>query len=448
MSSQIRQIKMTQPIDSYTPDSYMLYDKRPVSEACEHGFLEKFYSRVDVRNGVLEFVVEGNAEHVIVPNEIYLKVVVEISGQTPRVDANTPPKTIHTEAKISTSNNLLHSLFESVEVYVGKQTTTKNDKHYGYCSLFQTLCNYNEDAWRTYFRLAGWAKDKSGHMDAIDNTNTGFEERKKFFKGTPARCELIGKLFCPLFFQKKVLPTQTPLRVVLKRMSNDFVLMHEDGDFDLKVVEAQLMVQKVALVPGLRESYNQMMEDGNPVPYFLNTPNLNFYTIEAGSSQFMRDNLFLGKVPERVVIAMVETEAYHGSRSKNPYNFQHFDLMEICMYKDGMPYPRPMIKLDIENSICADAYHYFLTSLGGACTRNVPMLTMDEYMQGYTLFSYDMSPDQMGSLNPGTLINMNSNIRLEMKFKRPLTKNITLLVYYQIGQLMQIHRDRQVTVDF
>lgn len=427
----------------------MLYDKRPVSEACEHGFLEKFYSRVDVRNGVLEFVVEGNAEHVIVPNEIYFKLVLELSGETRRVDNATPPKTLASGALVSTANNLMHSMFESVEVYVGKQTTTKNDKHYGYCSLFQTLCNYNEDAWKTYFRLAGWAKDEAGKMDEIkDEENKGFHERKEFFKGDPARCELIGKLFCPLFFQKKVLPTQTPLRIVMKRMSSDFVLMHEAGDFDVKIVDAELMVQKVALVPGLRQSYIQMMEDGNPVPYFLNTPNMNFYTIESGSSQFMRDNLFLGKVPERVVIAMVETEAYHGSRTKNPYNFQDFGLAEICMYKDGMPYPRPMIKMDFENEICADAYHHFLTSLGGACTRNVPLLTMKEYMKGYTLISYDMSPDQMGSLNPGTLVNMNSNIRLEMKFKRPVTKNITLLVYYQIGQLMQIHRDRQVTVDY
>ncbi len=439
---------MAQPIESYTPDAYMLFDKRPVSEVCEHGFQENFYSQVDVRNGVLQFTVEGNAEQVIVPKGIYLKVVVEVSGRTRRIDGSTPQKTINTGAMVTTANNLLHSLFESVEVYVGKQTTTKNDKHYGYCSMLQTLCNYNEDAWKTYFRLAGWSKDTAGKMDDVSEENDGFKNRKGFFKGDPARCELIGKLFSPLFFQNKVLPTQTQLRIVLKRMNNDFVLMNEAGEFDLKIVDAVLMVQKVTLIPGLRQSYIQMMEDGHPIPYFLNTPNMNFYTIESGSSQFMRDNLFLGKIPERVVIAMVETEAYHGSRTKNPYNFQHFGLIEICMYKDGMPYPRPMIKLDIENENCTEAYHYFMTSLGGACTRNVPLLTIDEYMQGYTLFSYDMSPDQMGSLNPGTLVNMNSNIRLEMKFKRPVDKNITLLVYHQIGQLMEIHRDRQVTLDF
>jgi hypothetical protein len=426
----------------------MLYDKRPVSDACEHGFVEYFYSKVDVRNGVLEFVVEGNADHVIVPSQVYLKLKLELSGSTRRTDS-AAAKTVAAGAKVSTVNNLLHSMFESVEVQVAGQAITKNDKHYHYSALLQTLCNYNEDAWKTYFALAGWSKDAAGEMDEIDgDENSGLKDRRALFKGNPATCELIGKLFSPLFFQKKVLPSQTQLRVILKRTNPEFVMMHEDGDFEIKIVDAVLMVQKVALVPGLRQSYIEMMEEGSPIPYFLNTLNMNFYTIEAGSSQFMRDNLFLGRVPERVVIGMVETEAYHGRPNKNPYNFQHFGLTEICMYKDGVPYPRPLIKLDMENGICADAYHHYMTSLGGANTRNVPLLTMDEYMNGYTLFSYDMSPDQMGSLNPGTLMNMNSNIRLEMKFKQPISKNITLLVYYQIGQLMQIHRDRQVTVDF
>jgi hypothetical protein len=438
---------MAQPIESSTPAAYVLYQKRPVSDVCEHGFVEYFYSKVDARNGVLDFVVEGNSEHVIVPSKTYLKIGLELTGKGTRKDG-TEFVTVGTAAHASTVNNLFHSVFETVEVYVANELITKNDKHYGYAGLLQTLCNYNEDAWKTYFQLTGWAKDTAGQMDKITGENSGIAERRALFKGDPAKAELIGKIFSPLFFQEKVLPTQVPLRVVLKKKSNDFVLMHEEGSFEIRITDAVLMVQKVKPVPGLVQSYVQMMEEGNPIPYFLNSPSVNFYTIESGSSQFMRDNLFLGRVPERIVIGMVETDAYHGRPTKNPYNFQHFGLTEICLYKDGVPYPRPMIKMDFENEVCSDAYHHFMTSLGGSCTRDVPMITMAEYMNGYTLFSYDMSPDQMGSLNPGTLLNMNSNIRLEMKFKKSLTANITLLVYYQIGQLMQIHRDRRVTIDF
>jgi hypothetical protein len=121
---------------------------------------------------------------------------------------------------------------------------------------------------------------------------------------------------------------------------------------------------------------------------------------------------------------------------------------EICLYKDGLPYPRPAIKLDIEKKKCADAYHHFMTGLNGAYSRFVPgKLTMEDYMDGYTLFCYNMSPDQSGTVHPGSLHNANSNIRLEMKFKKPLEKNITLLVYHELDLTLEIRRDRRVTVN-
>jgi hypothetical protein len=352
-------------------------------------------------------------------------------------------------AKCSVVNNIFASVFESIEVYVSNQNITKSDKHNPYNAYLQTLCNYGEDSLKTYFQLTGWSKDTSAHMDDVTGaSNTGLKVRKDMFTGTPLRGEFIGKLCSPLFFQDKALPTQVSVRIVLRKSNDQFTLMHEAGEFELKITEAVLMVQKVSVIPGLKEGFMKVLEEDHPIPYFLKTPSVNYYTIEQASSQFMRDDLFLGKIPRRIIIGMVETEAYHGKNDKNPFNFQDFGLSEIAMYKDGIPYPRPVLKLDIENGQCAEAYHNFMTSLNGAYNRNVPILTMSEFKKGFTLFSFDMSPDQLGSTHPGSMLSMNSNIRLEMKFKTPTAKNITLLVYSEIEHLMEIHRDRRVSVDF
>jgi hypothetical protein len=191
-----------------------------------------------------------------------------------------------------------------------------------------------------------------------------------------------------------------------------------------------------------------MMEDGHPIPYFLKTPSVNYMTIEAGQMQFMRDNLFLGRMPRKIVLGMVDTNAYQGRRDLNPYNFQHFGLTEICLYKDGVPYPRPMINMDFQLNQYSEAYHHFMTSLNGAYSRLGPNVTMADYRNGYTLFSYDMSPDQLGSVHPGSIHNANSNIRLEMKFKAALAQNVTLIVFSEEEHLMEIHRDRRVTVNY
>jgi hypothetical protein len=106
-----------------------------------------------------------------------------------------------------------------------------------------------------------------------------------------------------------------------------------------------------------------------------------------------------------------------------------------------------MIRLDFATNRYAEAYHHFMTSLNGTYTKWGPNISAAEYRNGYTLFSYDMSPDQLGSIHPGSLHNANSNIRLEMKFKAALTHNVTLIVFSEEEHLMEIHRDRRVTIN-
>jgi hypothetical protein len=439
-------------IERTVPAPYVFYSKKGVSDSCDIGFVEKFYSKNDIRTGILEFQVDGNAEHLILPSKIFLKLGLELNGKSISVD---PVTKIATEvklkdgAKCSVVNNIFGSIFESVEVYVSNQSITKSDKHNPYNTYLQTLCNYGEDSLKTYFELSGWAKDTAAHMDDVSqDNNEGLKTRRAMFRGTPLKGEFIGKLCSPIFFQHKALPSQISLRIVLRKAKDEFLLMHEAGEFELKITDAVLMVQKVGITPILKEGYMKMLEEDHPIPYFLTTPSVNYYSIELGASQFMRDDLFLGKMPRRIVVGMVETDAYHGKKDKNPFNFQDFGLIEIAMYKDGIPYPRPVLKLDMATSECAEAYHNFMSSLNGAYSRNVPMLTLADYKKGFTLFSFDMSPDQMGSIHPGSLLNMNSNIRLEMKFKTALRKNVTLLVYSEIEHLMEIHRDRRVSIDF
>lgn len=434
-----------------TPMQYDFYNGKGVSDACETGFVEYFYPKNDLRTGVLEFVVEGNKDHFIIPSKTYLKLELELSGSAEQAQGSTTkPKTVADgTAQACVINNIFHSVFESVEVHVNNVPTTKPDRNHAYSAYLQTLCNYGEDQMKSYFALSGWSKDTAGSMDDYTGTaNKGLKTRRKFFREGSGKVELIGKIHSPLFFQEKVLPTQTSLRVILRKAADHFTLMHEKGDFNLSITNAILMVRKVRPVAKLVDGCNKMLEEDHPIPYFLNTPSINHITIDEGSSQFVRDNLFLGgKIPQRIVIGMVETEAYHGKADKNPFNFKHFDLSEITLYKDGTPYPMPMTRMDFETKDCAHAYHNFMCALNGDYARFVPAITMEEYMKGYTLFVYDMSPDQMDCINPGSLTPMNSSIRLELKFRKPTPKNITLLLYSETEHLMEIYRERKVVVD-
>ena len=58
-------------------------------------------------------------------------------------------------------------------------------------------------------------------------------------------------------------------------------------------------------------------------------------SIPGGFSSFTPDNLFLGHIPKRLVLVLVDTAASNGSYASNPYNFKHQSLTQVGVYVDG-----------------------------------------------------------------------------------------------------------------
>ena len=54
-------------------------------------------------------------------------------------------------------------------------------------------------------------------------------------------------------------------------------------------------------------------------------------TIPARATSFTADNLYMGKLPTRIVLGMVLDEAAPGTYWSNPFNFQHFGLNYIAL---------------------------------------------------------------------------------------------------------------------
>ena len=69
-------------------------------------------------------------------------------------------------------------------------------------------------------------------------------------------------------------------------------------------------------------------------------------SIPVGFSSFTPDNLFLGRIPKRLVCVMVDTEADNETYGSKPYNFKHHNLTQVGVYVDGEQIPRkpPFLK--------------------------------------------------------------------------------------------------------
>lgn len=57
------------------------------------------------------------------------------------------------------------------------------------------------------------------------------------------------------------------------------------------------------------------------------------------------ENMFPGTRPDRLCIVFVSSKAVAGDFTKNPYNFQHFNITQIGLYSDGTPVGNVPMKL-------------------------------------------------------------------------------------------------------
>jgi len=55
-------------------------------------------------------------------------------------------------------------------------------------------------------------------------------------------------------------------------------------------------------------------------------------TIPTAVMNVNKEKLFSRQIPTRIVIGLVRNDAFNGSTTRNPFNFQNFRLTEISVY--------------------------------------------------------------------------------------------------------------------
>merc|ERR1712237_105307 len=88
------------------------------------------------------------------------------------------------------------------------------------------------------------------------------------------------------------------------------------------------------------------------------------FSIPKGNLSANQENLFLGQLPKRVVIGLVENTAFSGDSSKNPFNFEHFSTDFLALYLDGNQIPSKPLQPDFDNNLYTRSYVSLFTGTG------------------------------------------------------------------------------------
>lgn len=407
----------------------------------ENGCWIEYHPLSSVTDGSpIEFEITGSGEDYVDFANSYLLVKAKIT----RANGNN----IAADANVGPVNLFLHSMFSQVDVALNGTSITAATNTYPYRSIIETLLSYGNEAKQSQLTSALFYKDQAGRMDVIDfaeaNRNSGLFKRSEFMSESKV-VDMMGRIHADIFFQERYMLNEVNIKIKLVRSKNTFCLMSAN-QFVVKIMSAILYVRKVKLSPSVFLAHAKALETST-AKYPIRRVVCKSFTVPAGFLDVSHEKLLTGQLPTRIVVGLVDNEAFNGSLQRNPFNFQHFNLNEIALYMDGQQqHSIKPLHPDYENNNYISAYLSLFTGTGKINRDDGNFIDRSEYADGYALYAFDLSPD----LAEDDHFNLarHGSVRLVLKFSEALARTITVIAYAEFENVIEIDRNRNIIYDF
>lgn len=386
----------------------------------------------------IEFASLGSNDTYRNLNSIYLRLRVKLMKDATNA--------VHTDATGGVVNNIMHSLFRNCTIQLNGTTICTGD-NYHMRSYFENLLNYGNEAAQTHLEGSGWSLDTPGELDNTDQTkNLGLGVRAKWFAKSN-EVELYSKLHADVLNQNKYLLNNIDLRIILGLESPSFYCLEKDTDTSyINILEAVLYIDHIHVNPSVLLAHNKVLQHRN-IFYPYKKIEMKSFTCPAGGSSINIDNLVLGQLPNMVLLAMVENAAYTGQRSKNPFNFQHFNLASVNFVANGVKIPNDGILCDFSNAEAPIATHVYQSLFQSTSMHKLDrthQITKEFFTKGCMILGADLTSD----INSDICRSLGSTgtLRAELRFKTPLTSTITIIAYTEYDATVVVDSNRNVFV--
>ena len=194
----------------------------------------------------------GKDERYTDASEFVIKTVVEIQGENGTALTGkqfTNADSAGTLEKVGVINNLGHSLWEQIVLFINDTKVTESSNNYAYKAMLETLLSFDDIDEKSVLRLSCFKKDH-GNITAdcptATHANSGLVAHSRYFEGGK-RVTLITRPRIDLCQQPRYIPDQCKMLLKLTPNKSSFVLMSDKNDakYRLKIHSCTLMVRRI-----------------------------------------------------------------------------------------------------------------------------------------------------------------------------------------------------------
>ena len=301
-------------------------------------------------------------------------------------------------------NNLAHTLFKHINLRFNGTLMTEQTDTYAYSAYFQTLLNYHRDDGETLLQPQGWVNflnipaelAAGGANDDISTTANWAHGDTNALKTltTPFRGNavvlLIMRPYLPAFHTGNIMAPGVEMNFELHFNSPDFytfstltsgtgvkryvTLREQDVDITLHLCRLSLNPDVYSSLEGERKLRKQV------VKYPVVSDQIRTFSFNGATTVWMEDNLFLGRVPQRMIVGILDSTAFNGTKEKYPFAFQSKGVTSIRQFIEGEEYPYVTLELT-GNTALKDrlGYYRFLEAAGAVPKHREFMVKPDEW---------------------------------------------------------------------
>ena len=347
-----------------------------------------------------------------------------------------------------------HTMWSNVIVEFNQTTVSFSNTNYMYKAAIETILGYNHDAKVNQLSVIGFTGDE-GDFEATHPTNPlpgrdasalngGLFRRSPWFRGNKT-VQFAGPILADICNQNRLILNGVDINIKLYPTKDSFHLMTFPNALNCKLVikDIHLDVCKVDVSPSVMLAQNSLLKKNVTAKYPYQRTEVKTFHIPARQSAFTCENVYQGAVPSKMIIGLVDQEAYHGDFARNPLKFGHYNLASAGFYVDGIPTPKRPINLDIDNNKYLDGL-LSLYRVSDKLWDNTDLgITRQSYKDGLTLIGFDVDPTSSSDFRYIGVTKI-GHTRLELKFHREITRPLVCVVYATFPGVIEINEARVV----
>ena len=367
-------------------------------------------------------------------------------------------------------NNIAHSIFKQISIRLNGTLISPQTDTYHYKAYIETLLNFNRDDGETILKPQGWfnsidipdtltANQLNQAHDDFKALSPKYQQVVKSLQAELARSAGKSRVFCmvphiEVFHLPKLLVPNVAIGIQMYFNSPTVWTKRYHGAIAFSLNSADIKVKlylcQVRLNPSVyRELMDDMAEGKRVVSYPTVRSEIRTYNIQRNERHFEINNPFQTRLPNLVLVGLVKSAAFNGSVTEYPFTFKDFNLTSIKQLVRGETYPYEPLELNHNNdSKDWRGYRQFLQATGSFCKSRGNMVQADDWGDGKhcTLFVFENAAN--GCLNSPVLNSkLAGDLRLVLDFGAAQGDNVTVIVYAEFENLMEINSNRTVQYD-